>query len=94
MSIQDLVEQLKSEIDALQSQVQKSDKLRTLSPVVKVASLIRRERELQGLSRQELAEISGVSMTTLAKIESGSTDVRLESLLMAVRALGMDLWVA
>jgi DNA-binding XRE family transcriptional regulator len=94
MSIQDLVEQLKLEIEALQLQVQQSDKLRTLRPIVHVASLVRQERESQGLTRQELAEISGVSMSTLAKIEGGSTDVRLESLLMAVRALGMDLWIA
>lgn len=94
MAINNLLSQIQQEFDQLQTLVSKSEKLDKLHPISEVATLIRREREVQGLTRQDLSDLCGVSMTTLAKIEGGSGDVRLESILLAVRALGMNLWIA
>ncbi|NLY28131.1 MAG: helix-turn-helix transcriptional regulator [Alcaligenaceae bacterium] len=48
-------------------------------------------RRGQALSQAELAEKAGLSRMAVQKIESGTTDPRLSSLLVLARALGMEL---
>ncbi len=45
-------------------------------------------REAQGLSQSQLAKVLGVSQPAIAKIESGSENLTLRTLLRVVTALG------
>jgi transcriptional regulator with XRE-family HTH domain len=59
-----------------------------------VGELVRRERTSQELTQQELCELSGVSYSTLSKLERGKNPaVRLDVLEKLLDALGMKLWV-
>jgi transcriptional regulator with XRE-family HTH domain len=46
-------------------------------------------RKLRGLTQAQLADRSGVSLATVARLESGDGNVTLESLLRILRALGI-----
>ena len=46
-------------------------------------------RKLRGLTQAQLADRSGISRATLARLESGDGGITLESLLRVLRALGI-----
>jgi len=46
-------------------------------------------RKLRGLTQAQLADRSGVSRATVARLESGDGGIALESLLRVLRALGI-----
>jgi transcriptional regulator with XRE-family HTH domain len=45
-------------------------------------------RRLRGLRQQDIAEISGIGLSTIAKIEKGSPHVEIGSYLLVFQALG------
>lgn len=58
------------------------------------ASIVRRARELAGLSQRELAERSGTSQSAVARTEAGRGTVTVATLERLVSAAGLDLdWV-
>lgn len=65
----------------------------TFSPVEEAGQRIRNERKKQGLTLNDLCELSGVAYATLNKIEQGHPSARLDSLGSVARALGMKLWI-
>jgi predicted transcriptional regulator len=58
-----------------------------------LSDLIVEARKTQGLSQQELADLSGSSITVIYKLESGRLDLTLSSFLSVTQALGMRLKV-
>ena len=58
-----------------------------------LSDLIVEARKAQGLSQQELADLSGSSITVIYKLESGRLDLTLSSFLRVTQALGMRLKV-
>lgn len=56
-----------------------------------VAQLIREARKAQRLTQQEVAELSGVGLSTLHKIEAGRADVALRHFLAVADAVGVRL---
>lgn len=46
--------------------------------LVETGNLIRRKREFLGLTQEELAELANVSTDTIHRIESGTTNVKLD----------------
>ena len=46
-------------------------------------------RKLRGLTQAQLADRSGVSVATVARLESGDGNIALESLLRILRSLGI-----
>jgi putative transcriptional regulator len=48
-------------------------------------------RKAQRLTQMELSDLSGASASVIYKLESGRTDVSLESLLAVAGALGVQL---
>lgn len=56
-----------------------------------LGSLLKTARKAQGLTQQDLADLSGVSASVLYKLEQGRTDVTLGSLLAAADALGVKI---
>ena len=52
---------------------------------------IKRRRKLQKLSEVALADLAGVSRSTVQKIESANLNVTVESILSVMKAVGMEL---
>lgn len=55
---------------------------------------LREARVRMGLSQRELSARSGVPQSHISKIESGSVDLRLSSLIELARVLDLELFVA
>ena len=56
-----------------------------------ISRQLKKTRESKGLSQRELSAMSGVPQSHISKIESGSVDLRLSSLVAIARALELEL---
>lgn len=59
-----------------------------------IVATLREARVRKGLSQRELSARSGVPQSHISKIESGSVDLRLSSLIALARVLDLELLVA
>lgn len=55
-----------------------------------LGSIIRRARKSAGLSQSALGEKVGLRQATISKLESGEPNTRIETLLDAMSALGLE----
>lgn len=55
-----------------------------------VINALKKAREAKGLSQRALSASTGVPQSHISKIENGSTDIRLSSLIELARALDME----
>lgn len=62
-----------------------------MSIVAEISNSLKMAREVKGLSQRALADLSGVPQSHISKIESGSVDLRISSLVEIARALDMEL---
>ncbi|MFT5084969.1 MAG: ribosome-binding protein aMBF1 (putative translation factor) [Lentisphaeria bacterium] len=65
----------------------------SFAPIEDAGQRIRAERKKQGLTLNDLCELSGIAYATLNKIERGNARARLDSVGNVARALGMKLWI-
>lgn len=56
-----------------------------------ISKKLKKSRESKGLSQRELSVKSGVPQGHISKIENGSVDLRLSSLVAITRALDLEL---
>lgn len=56
-----------------------------------IGAIIKERRKVLGLSEKALSDLSGISRSTIQRIENGSIDVTLNSLLKIMKALGLEL---
>ena len=56
-----------------------------------LAHALQEARRAAGLSQADLAERAGVSRMTVQKLEAGAIDPRVSTIVVLVRALGLDL---
>jgi len=56
-----------------------------------IGASIKEKRKSLGLSEKALSELSGVSRSTIQRVENGSTDVNFNSLYKIMKALGLEL---
>ncbi len=56
-----------------------------------IGAIIRLHRKTAGLTRVELARLSGVGKTTIFDIEHGKETVQLKSLLLVLDVLGIEM---
>ncbi len=91
--IDSLLGAIRQQYTELQRAASRADQAARLSPIEEAGKRVREERKKQGLTLNELCDLSGVAYVTLIKIEKGTSNVRLESLMSVARALGMKLWV-
>lgn len=54
---------------------------------------IKAKRTQSGLSQEDVALMCGISKTTLVKVENGTEEILLSSLLRITRALGVNLFI-
>lgn len=55
-----------------------------------IISIIKKRRELLGVTQEDLAELSGVGLRTLKALESGKSNPTLETLNNLAEVLGME----
>lgn len=91
--VEALIDDIRNEYLEARKQASLSRAASTLSPVDAAGRLIREERKKQGLSQQELCDLSGVAYATLSKMEHGHSSMRLHSLQKVLNALGLKLWI-
>lgn len=77
----------------LEQQLKTYRELESISPLDELSVVIRRERKKQKLTLRSLSELSGVSYSTLVKMESGDDGINLKTLKQLVQTLGIKLWV-
>lgn len=58
-----------------------------------IGKIIRRKREIAGLSQRQVAEKAGISRFTLIKIETGESDPRISTLKSIAAALNCSFLV-
>ena len=64
------------------------------TPDMSGGGLVREARKRQGISQEELARRLRTTQSTIARLESGDTSPRFETILSAIRACGLDLHVS
>lgn len=62
-----------------------------ITNMINLNDALARARQASRLTQAEIARKSGLSRMAVQKIESGSTDPRLSSLLAIAQSMGMDL---
>lgn len=63
------------------------------APLSEVGEVVRKARKEQGLTQQELADLSETSYSTVSKLERGSLTIGLDALGKITGVLGLSLWV-
>lgn len=59
-----------------------------------IGAIVRRIREGRKMTQAELAAYLGVRQATLSRVEAGSTDLKLSTLLKILAALDLELSIA
>ena len=88
-----LLDEVRNRVVKAQKEAAMATQAASFSPIEEAGQRIRTERKKQGLTLNELCELSGIAYATLNKIEQGHASVRLDSLGSVARALGMKLWI-
>ncbi|MEA1967549.1 MAG: helix-turn-helix transcriptional regulator [Thermodesulfobacteriota bacterium] len=93
MSIDKQLEDIRRQFHTINAKLNQVEKLKDAVEVNLMGEMIRSTRKKQKLTRQALCELSGVSYTTLNKIETGSLSLRMDIVLNVAKALGLGLWI-
>jgi ribosome-binding protein aMBF1 (putative translation factor) len=88
-----LMDEVRNRIVKAQKEAAMATQAASFSPIEEAGQRIRAERKKQGLTLNDLCELSGIAYATLNKIEQGHASVQLDSLGNVARALGMKLWI-
>lgn len=92
--ISEQLNSIQNEFLELQQKLQLQQELQSAVEIDSLADAIRKERKKQNLTLHGLSDLSGVSYSTLAKLESGDDGISLRLLKTVTSALGMKLWIA
>lgn len=55
-----------------------------------IGNIIRRARKSKGMSQAELGDLAGLRQSTVSLIESGESDVKLDTLLAILQTLNLE----
>lgn len=88
-----LLGEIRKRLTRAQKEASMSAQSTSFSPIEEAGQRIRTERKKQGLTLNDLCELSGVAYATLSKIEQGHPSARLDSVGNVARALGLKLWI-
>ena len=84
---------IQNEFLELSQKVEQSQLLANAKSIDSLGEVIRAERKKQKLSLHDLSDLSGVSYSTIVKIESNDEGVSLRLLKIVVATLGLNLWI-
>lgn len=88
-----LLNEVRNRLTSAQKEAAMAVQSASFSPIGEAGQRIRAERKKQGLTLNDLCELSGIAYATLNKIERGHPRARLDSVGSVARALGMTLWI-
>ena len=91
--LEGLVAALSDEVENARSQLRSLEQAKHLVPLTELPARVREAREREGLSLSQLADLVGLSKTTLQQLEQGRANPRLDTLRRVTEALGLRLWV-
>lgn len=77
----------------MEQELNKYKSLKNIKPINDLSEVIRKERKKQNLTLQSLCELSGISYSSLAKIESGDISFNFKTLTQLLDTLGLKLWI-
>lgn len=77
----------------MEQELLKYKSLEKIKPINELADIIRKERKNQKLTLQGLSELSGISYSSLSKIESGDKNFNFKILTQLLDTLGLNLWI-
>ncbi len=83
-----LLEEIKREVDVLRKE-SRSEPV----PVEDLGVLVKATRVRQKLAQAELADLAGISVATLKRIEFGNKDVAFSNISSVLDALGVKVWI-
>lgn len=67
---------------------------RLVTSAQSLGALIRDERKRRGLTQAALGKMTGVNQTTLSMIEKGKPSVQLQTILLLLAALSLDMQIS
>jgi HTH-type transcriptional regulator/antitoxin HipB len=67
--------------------------LRLITSPQSLGALIRDERKRQGMTQTQLGKMTGLNQTTLSLIEKGKPSVQLQTLLVLLSALRLNIQI-
>lgn len=77
----------------MEQELNKYKSLENIKPIIDLADIVRKERKKQNLTLQSLSELSGISYSSLVKIESGDININFKILTQLLDTLGLKLWI-
>ncbi|MBN2617777.1 MAG: helix-turn-helix domain-containing protein [Spirochaetales bacterium] len=77
----------------MEQELNKYKSLENIKPINDLADIVRKERKKQNLTLHSLSELSGISYSSLAKIESGDININFKILIQLLDTLGLKLWI-
>ena len=84
---------IKAKFYEMEQKLNKYNSLENIKPIKELAEVIRKERKKQNLTLRNLSELSGISYTSLVKIESGDNRFNFKILSQLLDTLGLKLWI-
>ena len=91
--IEKQLKEIQNKFLKLSQQVEQSQLLANAKSIDSLGDVIRTERKKQKLSLHDLSDLSGVSYSTIVKIEANDEGVSLRLLKNVVSTLGLNLWI-
>lgn len=88
-----MLDEIRLRLAKAQKEAAMAEQSAGFSPIEEAGQRIRAERKKQGLTLNDLCELSGIAYATLNKIEHGHPSARLDSVGSVASALGMKLWI-
>ena len=92
-NIDPLLDELRARFMRAKKEASLAKQFGNFSPIDEAGNRIRLERKKQGLTLNDLCDLSGIAYGTLNKVEQGHPSVRLDILSSVSHALGMKLWI-
>ena len=90
---EDLLAKIREKYEGAKKQASLAETASSLTPTDDMGIIIRKERKRQGLTLNNLCDLSDVSYSTLVKLEKGNPSARLDIVNRVLNALGLKLWV-
>jgi DNA-binding XRE family transcriptional regulator len=93
MSIEIKLNEIGEEYNELLQELARKQDVASAQPIEKFAELIKEARKSQKLTMHTLCELSGISYSTLSKIESGNCAVQFKMVAKVAETLGLKIWI-
>ena len=91
--IEDNLKYIQTKFHEMAMELQRYRTMESIRPFEELAEVFQRERKRQNLTLKGLAELSGVSYSTLVRLESGNDGIHLKTVKQAADTLGLRLWI-